>query len=130
MLKANCVLNKNVYNETMNLFFWRKSKKYQPSLLFIAFWQALGLTFYCSLVGSLMLQSNKWFGKVHTFIGPTMFLTLFVVSALVCTLIVLGYPFYLFWEKKQTVKALEIVFYTTLWLIFFILLFMGTLILI
>lgn len=55
------------------------------------------------------------------FFRPVFFLVLFVVSALISALLVLGYPIILFWEKKQTVKALKLVVYTTAWLIFFIL---------
>ena len=48
-----------------------------------------------------------------------MFLVLFVVSALISALIVLGYPFLLFWEKKKTKEALHLVVCTTLWIAFF-----------
>jgi len=92
------------------------------SLPFIAFFQALGLAIYCSLIGLLLLQAEKWVVP-HTFLGPAFFLILFVVSATISALIVLGYPFILFWERKQTIKALKLVVYTTAWLIFFTSLF-------
>lgn len=98
------------------------SRKKNFSLPLIAFLQALGLVVYCSLVGLLFWRGNKWFGTPHTFLGPSLFLVLFVVSALISALLILGYPFVLFWEKKQTIKALKLVVCTTAWLIFFILL--------
>ncbi|MBU3956678.1 hypothetical protein KKI19_00130 [Patescibacteria group bacterium] len=100
--------------------FFKKKKKY--SLPFIAFFQALGLVIYCGLVGLLFWQGDKWFGPMSTFLGPAFVLVLFVVSTLISALIVLGHPFILFWEKKQTIEALKLVVYTIAWLIFFILL--------
>lgn len=95
------------------------------SLPFIAFLQALGLVIYCLLVGLLIWQGNALFGPPFTFLGPTMFLVLFVASALISALIILGYPIILFWEKKQTIKALKLVACTTGWLILFVLLFIA-----
>lgn len=90
------------------------------SLPFIAFWQALGLVIYCGLVGLLFWRGEQWFGPARFFLGPVLFLVLFVVSALISALIVLGYPFVLFWEKKKTIEALKLVIYTTAWMMFFI----------
>ena len=98
------------------------------SLPFIGFLQALGIMFYCSLVGVLFWQGNNLFGPPFTFLGPTLFLVLFIVSAVVCALLALGYPFILFWEKKQTKEAIRLVAYTTAWLFFFFLLILFTLI--
>jgi len=90
-------------------------------LSFIAFLQALGLVVYCGLVGLVFWKGGDWFGKPpHLFFGPVMLLVLLVASALISALIVLGYPFILFWEKKKTVKALRLVVYTVAWLVFFI----------
>lgn len=95
------------------------------SLPFIAFLQASGLVIYCLLIGLLIWQSNALFGPPFTFLGPAVFLVLFVASALISALIVLGYPIILFWEKKQTIKALKLVSCTTGWLAFFVLLFIS-----
>ncbi len=99
-------------------------KKKKFSLSFIAFLQALGLVVYCSLVGLFMWQGENIFGPPYTFLGPVMFLVLFVASALISALLVLGYPFILFWEKKRLIEALKLVIYTIAWLALFILLFM------
>lgn len=89
---------------------------------FIAFLQAFALVVYCGLVGLVFSQGNKWFGVMHRFLGPVLFLILFVVSVLISALLVLGYPIILFWEKKKRVEALKLVICTTGWLVFFILL--------
>ena len=94
------------------------------SLGFIAFLQALGLVVYCGLVGLIFWKGNTWFGPMNTFWGPVMVLVLFIVSALICGLIGLGYPFLLFWEKKQPHTAIKLVFYITAWLILFVLVFL------
>jgi len=96
------------------------SIKYRPTLLFIAFLQALGVTLYCGLVGLLILNGNHLFGPQINLLGPTLFLLLFITSAVICSLIFLGYPFLLFWEQKQTKKALVLVALSTFWLAFFI----------
>lgn len=96
------------------------------SLGFIAFLQALGLVFYCLLIGIIFWQGETWFGPIFSFVGPALFLVLFVASALISALIILGYPFVLFWEEKQTIKALKLIIYTIAWLIFFVLLLILT----
>jgi hypothetical protein len=107
--------------------FWRKKKF---SLGFVAFLEATGLVLYCSLVGLLFWQGNNLFGPPFTFIGPAMFLVLFVVSAMISALIVLGYPFVLFWEKKKTSEALKLVIYTAGWLILYTIFFLTILVII
>lgn len=89
------------------------------SLEFISFLQALGLTIYVSLVGLLMWQGNTIFGQMTTFLGPTLFLLLFIFSAVVCALLFGYYPFILWSEHKETKKAVRVVFYTAGWLVFF-----------
>jgi len=89
---------------------------------FISFIQALGLSIYCGIVALLIWQGENLFGKMTSFWGPVLFLVLFAASALICGLIVLGYPIYLFWQKKERVLALKIIGYTAGWLVFFIIL--------
>ena len=93
------------------------------SLLAIGLLQALGLSFYCGLVGLIFWQGENWFGKMNNFLGPLLILPLLVVSVLVCGLLAFGYPVYLFWEKKKTKKSLRLVAYTSGWLGFFVFLF-------
>jgi hypothetical protein len=93
-------------------------KKFSPPI--VGFIQALGLSFYCALVGIIFWNGNAWFGNNRNMMGPFAMLSLFVVSALVCALIALGYPFIVFWDKKNTKKAIQLVMYTAGWLILFV----------
>jgi len=92
------------------------------SLEFIAFFQALGLILYCGLVAFLMAHGNQIVGMMPNYFGPLLFLALFSSSALICGLITLGYPFILFWQKKEPIRALWLVIYTTGWSLGFTLL--------
>lgn len=85
------------------------------SLGSIALLQAAGLVAYCSLVGWFMLNAGKWIPEKPGFPGPAVFLLLFIVSAVITSLIYLGYPFYLIWEKKQTAAAIRLLLMTTAW---------------
>ena len=89
------------------------------SLGFISFLQAAGITFYCFIISNVFLHGSKWFGPVPIFLGPALFLMLFVVSAIICTIIFGGYAFLLFWEHKNTKSAIKLIGYTTSWLAFF-----------
>jgi hypothetical protein len=93
-------------------------KKLTPP--FVGLLQALGLSIYCALVGTIFWKGNTWFGKMNNLTGPFAMLSLLVVSALICALIALGYPFIVFWDKKNTKKALQMVFYTACWLLLFV----------
>jgi hypothetical protein len=103
----------------MHRFFKKKEKL---SLPFIGFLQASGLAFYCGLVGFFMWSGEalKIFGPPFTFLGPTMLLVLFVVSALISAFLILGYPFILFWEEKKTMEALKLVVCSIAWLVLYI----------
>jgi len=96
--------------------------KEKTSLGLISFLQALGLALYCSLVALIFWKGNEWFGKMSNYWGPVLMLVLFTTSALISALLVLGYPLYLFWQKKQTQKAIRLVGYTAGWLVGFTLL--------
>jgi len=97
------------------------------SLGFVAFLQAAGLVVYCGLIGFIIINGERLFGPMLNFLGPALFLILFVISAIICALIFGTYPFILFWEHKDTKKALRLVAYTTGWLIFFVLAFLSAL---
>jgi hypothetical protein len=92
------------------------------SLGFIGFLQALGIFIYCSLVGLLMWKGESLFGPLNSFLGPAIFLVIFIISAVITCILFLGYSFYLFWEKKQTPSAVRLILYTCVWLISLIIL--------
>jgi len=91
----------------------------KPSLVFIAFLQAMAITVYVALIGLLMWGGNSLFGTMNNFLGPTLFLLIFVLSVIICTLLFGYYPFILWSEKKQTEKAVRVVLATTGWLVSF-----------
>jgi hypothetical protein len=96
-----------------------EDKKTSPIL--ISFLQALGAALYCGLVALFFWRGESWFGETTGFWGPVLILVLFVTSALISALLVLGYPIILFWEKKKTSEAIRLVAYTTGWLVLFVL---------
>jgi hypothetical protein len=95
-------------------------KKLSPP--FIGFLQATGLALYCSLVALVFFNGERLFGSGGKTFVPFTMLSLFVVSALICALIALGYPFIIFWDKKNTKQALKLVGFTAGWLLLFVVL--------
>ena len=104
--------------------FLCKKEELNNNLCLQGFYQALGVVTYCSLVGVLFWKGNQWFGKVPNYLGPLMFLVLFVVSALICALIVFYKPYLLFMEKNNKTDAVNLIVSTTGWLFLFLLLIM------
>lgn len=96
----------------------------------IAFIQALGIVFYCSLVSTVLFNGNNWFGPMNKtpLLGPILALTLLVVSALTCGLIAFTIPFRIFWDEKNTKKAISLIIYETAWLTFFVVIILTSLI--
>lgn len=97
-------------------------KRQRLTLNWLGFLQAFGLVIYCSLVGFLIWQGEEWFGPVHRFWGPVFFLALLVVSVLICALLALGYPIFLFWIQRRRRAALNLVIQTAVWLLVLVLL--------
>jgi len=73
------------------------------STLTISFLQAAGTVIYISGVAWLMMNGEKIFGQPANFLGPITFLLLFVISATIVSLLILGYPLTLYFngEKKK-----------------------------
>ena len=68
------------------------------------------LTFvYVGIVAFVMSNGEQLFGKINNFLGPLAILLLFVFSALVVGLLILGKPvmFYLDGKKTEAVKVLS-----------------------
>jgi hypothetical protein len=93
------------------------AKEKNKLLVLTSLLQALGVTAYISLVAIIFWKGNQWFGKVDPYLGPVLVLTLLVVSAIICALIVFAKPF-LLWQTKKPKKALKLVAYTAAWLVF------------
>ena len=94
------------------------------SLNFIAFLQATSVVIYCGLVALLIWRGNEIFGGAPNYFGPLLFLTLFVTSALVTGLLVLGYPIKLFWIENKKKEAIKLLVETALWLATFVIFIM------
>jgi hypothetical protein len=86
------------------------------------FLQALGVTFYCSLVGLLFWQGNHLFPKVNQYFAPVVMLLLLSVSVLICGLLVFYKPYRLFFAGKKK-DAINIVLSTSFWLFAFLFVF-------
>ncbi|MFH1412782.1 MAG: hypothetical protein ABIG10_02020 [bacterium] len=89
-------------------------------LLQISFLSSVGLAVYIALVALLIQDGEKLFGKLNNLWGPLLFLMLFVFSALVSGLLVLGYPIWLYLEKEKK-AAIKLLFYTLGWIFIFLL---------
>ena len=81
--------------------------------IFIGFLQSLGLSAYIFLIALVIWNGEVWFGRIGNFF----------VSAIICALIALAYPFIVFWDRKNTNEALKIVGFTAGWLAFFVIVF-------
>jgi hypothetical protein len=79
------------------------------------FINSVGVLVYVSLVATITQNGEKIFGAMKNLVGPIAFLLLFVFSALVTGLLILGRPVYLFLDgfKKEAVKML---IYTVGWM--------------
>lgn len=91
------------------------------SNVFKSFLSALAVVVYASGVVLLVSNGQKIFGKSNNFIVPLFMLLLFVVSALVTGLLVLGRPAHLYLSgfKKEAFTLLLI---TLAWLVLFVIL--------
>jgi hypothetical protein len=85
-----------------------------------SFISAIGVFLYVSGVAWLGFNSQYIFGQIHSFLIPLLALLLFVISACITGLLVLGKPVYLYLEGHK--KEAFILFFATLgWLVFFLL---------
>ena len=73
--------------------------------------QIIGVSLYCTAIGSIMQNGDKFFGKQDNFLTPIFVLTLFCVSALICLIIVFKKPYELFLDGKRK-EALSVILYT------------------
>ena len=102
----------------------------KSSVPFIAFLQATGLIVYIGLVSTLMTSLGHIFGMtdVGNFYGSVLMLLIFITSAVISALLVLGKAGILFWDKKYK-EAFTLLGYTVAWCVFYII-FLSTLMLI
>lgn len=78
--------------------------------------QAVGLTAYVAGVAWLIQAGGQLFGPVAQLYGLALTLLLFIVSALVCGLIALGFPLWLFFAQNERRRAIAVILWTASWL--------------
>ena len=95
----------------------KKQNMVVPSLI-----HSLATLIYITLVASLMFFGQDLFGKMDGVFGIIAFLLLFVVSAAVVGLLVLGKPVMLYLDKQKK-EAVQLLTYTVSWLLVFTIIF-------
>ena len=95
------------------------------NVVLIGLLQALGLATYISLIAVVIQNAMRWFGPLNNLTGPIISLSLLSVSVLICGFISLGYPIKLFFVKKDYMRAIRIVAFTTLSMFVFLALFIA-----
>lgn len=96
------------------------NKQFKTGLL-----QALGVSLYCGLIGTIMQNGNTFFGEKDTFMTPIVVLSMLCVSVLICALIVFKKPYELFFDGKKK-EAIDVVVYTAVSLFVILLALFGT----
>jgi len=81
---------------------------------------ALGVLVYTSAVAWILFNGESIFGKKNSFLMPVVLLLLFIISACITSLLVLGKPIQLYFDHRKK-EAIVLLFCTLSWLIFFIL---------
>lgn len=93
------------------------------------FLQALGIAVYCSLIGLFIFNADSVIGKIGDKFGPILFLLMLSTSVLICGTIVFYKPYKFFVEGKKK-EALDTVIFTAVWLLVFLLLYIGAIVII
>jgi len=87
---------------------------------------AIGVFFYTSAVAWLMFNGENLFGQVKSFWMPVALLLLFVLSAAITSLLVLGKPVILY-LNDSTKEAFKLLIYTLVALFFILLIVFSVL---
>lgn len=82
---------------------------------------SLGVAVYTGLVAALMNSAESIFGKMSDVVGPMAFLLLFVFSALIVGILILGKPLMLYLENNKK-SALQILGYEVVFIFVFLIL--------
>lgn len=91
------------------------------SLPLWGFINSLATIAYVVIVAYVLASGEKIFGKMDYILGPIVFLTLFIFSALVVGILVLGRPIYLFFENQKS-EGIKLLFITVGYLFVFMIL--------
>ena len=97
----------------------------KSKLVLWGFLDALGTLVYTAIVAWLMFNGNSFFGQAKSFWVPVAILLLFVFSALVAGLLMLGRPIYLYLNNAKT-DAIKLLLYSVSWLfLIVVIVFLG-----
>ena len=88
----------------------KNSKLILTSLL-----NAFGIAIYITGIALIIQNGEKIFGKMNNFIGPVIFLLLFVLSAAITGALALGQPVILYLNNHKK-EAIKLFLYTIGWL--------------
>lgn len=85
------------------------------NIIQISFLSSVSVFLYIAGVATLIHNIDKIIDSPNTYWGPVMFLMLFVFSALITGLLVLGYPLWLYLDNRKK-DAVTLLLYTVTWL--------------
>ena len=83
--------------------------------IFISLLNAVGVAVYVIGLSFILRNGNQIFGKMDNFLAPVAFLLLFVLSAAITGMLVIGKPLLLYFENRKS-EAIKMFFYTIGWL--------------
>lgn len=81
----------------------------------ISFLNSSGTLVYVGAVSWFIANGDKIFGKMSGYLAPVAFLLLFVISAAITGILILGKPALLFYEGSQK-EAIRLLLLTLAWL--------------
>ncbi|MFH1326184.1 MAG: hypothetical protein ABIH48_01820 [Candidatus Falkowbacteria bacterium] len=87
-----------------------------PKLIIHALLSSVGVVVYTTAISWLLMNGENLFGKMTNIMGPAMMLMLFIVSALITSLLVFGRPIYLYFDGQKKEGA-QLLFWTVGWLV-------------
>ena len=85
----------------------------------ISFLNSLGTLAYVGTVSWFIVNGDKIFGKMSGYLAPVAFLLLFMISAVITGILVLGKPALLFYEGNKK-EAIRLLLLTLGWLAFYL----------
>lgn len=88
-------------------------KKYK--LILTALLNSIAVFLYVSGVAWVLFNGERFFGKADNFLMPVTMLLIFVVSATITSLLVLGRPIYLYLNNLKS-EAVKLLIYTIIFL--------------
>jgi len=85
-------------------------------LILTAFLNSIAVFVYVSSIAWLLFNGERFFGQASNFWMPTALLLVFIVSATITGLLVLGRPIYLYLNNLRS-EAVKLLIYTVVFLL-------------